>query len=104
MDSSKAQKAKSTAKARKKQHAQPHLAGLERERQAKKSSPHINALARERHMREGSSARVTGNLTPEITAPQIALQTPTVNPYHMMGTMAPTYYNPGNVVGGGYNL
>ena len=35
-----------------------------------------------------------GPLNPEIQASQIALQTPTTNPYHMMGAMAPKVYNP----------
>jgi hypothetical protein len=39
-------------------------------------------------------------LNPEIQSPQIDLQTPTVNPYHMMGTMNPNVYNPGNLVSG----
>ena len=90
MDPSKAKKAKATAKSRKKQ-SNPHLAALAHERQ-------------QRQQQAGFATGVTGNITPEITAPQIALQTPTVNPYHMMGAMAPNYYNPGNVVGGGYNL
>jgi hypothetical protein len=42
----------------------------------------------------------TGPLDPEIQANQIALQTPTTNPYHMMGAMPPNVYSPGNLVGG----
>jgi hypothetical protein len=82
MDSSKAKKAKAVSKSRK---AQTAAAGTEQQRQLGVPS---NA--------------VTGKITPEVTAPQIALQTPTVNPYHMMGTMPPNYYNPGNVISGGY--
>jgi hypothetical protein len=41
-----------------------------------------------------------GPLNPEIQAAQIALQTPTTNPYHMMGAMAPNVYSPGNLISG----
>ena len=41
-----------------------------------------------------------GPLNPEIQASQIALQTPTTNPYHMMGAMAPNVYSPGNLISG----
>jgi len=82
MDSSKAKKAKAASKSRK---TQAGAAGLEQAR-----------------LLGAPSNSVTGKITPEITAPHIAMQTPTVNPYHMMGAMPPNYYNPGNVIGGGY--
>jgi hypothetical protein len=41
-----------------------------------------------------------GSLNPEIQANRIDLQTPTVNPYHMMGAMPPNVYSPGNLVSG----
>ena len=91
MDSSKAKKAKSKAESRKKQPDKKH------------ANPHLTALARERQQQQaGALTSVTGGITPEVTAPQIALQTPTVNPYHMMGAMAPNMYSPGNVIRGGF--
>lgn len=82
MDSSKAKKAKSKAKARTKQKTE--------------NSSQLAALQQQQ-----LAAQV---LTPEIQAQQIAMQdrTSTVNPYHRMGPMPNNYYNPGNVIGGGY--
>lgn len=42
------------------------------------------------------------NLDPEIQASIVAMQPPTVNPYHAMGTLAPTMYSAGNMLPG-YN-
>jgi len=84
MNSSKAKKAKAVSKSRKAQEAA------------------VRAEQQRRSALSPVAASVTGGITPEITAAQIALQTPTVNPYHMMGAMPPNYYNPGNVIGGGY--
>ena len=82
MDSSKAKKAKSKAKARTKQSA--------------------SSAAQQQALQQvlGASA----GITPEVQAQQIAMQdqTATVNPYHRMGMLPNNYYNPGNVVGGGY--
>jgi len=80
MDSSKAKKAKSKAKARTKQ-----------------TTAEMQQLAM---MQE---AMAGGGITPEIQAQQIAMQDQTsmVNPYHRMGQMPNNYYSPGNVIGGG---
>jgi hypothetical protein len=42
-------------------------------------------------------------IDPEIQARNVSLQPADgyVNPYHAMGTMAPTRYNPGNMINGG---
>jgi hypothetical protein len=84
MDSSKAKKAKSKAKAR--------------TRQAASADAQQQQLALVQSMMPG------GGINPEIQAQQIAMQdqTATVNPYHHMGMLPNNYYNPGNVVGGGY--
>jgi K+-transporting ATPase c subunit len=42
-------------------------------------------------------------IDPEIQSSQIDMQTPTVNPYHAMGSMAPMMYAPGNMLPG-YNF
>ena len=84
MDSSKAKKAKSKAKARTKQKV---------------------ADDAQQAAQLGAMQQLTAQgLTPEIQAQQIAMQdkTQTVNPYHRMGQMPNNYYNPGNVVGGGF--
>jgi hypothetical protein len=84
MDSSKAKQAKSKAKARTKQKA---------------------ADAVQQAAQLGAMQQLAGRgLTPEIQAQQIAMQdkTQTVNPYHQMGQLPNNYYNPGNVVGGGF--
>lgn len=81
MDSSKAKKAKSKAKARTNQ-----------------TDAEMQQLAMLQEAMAG------GGINPEIQAQQIAMQDQTamVNPYHRMGQMPNNYYNPGNVVGGGY--
>jgi hypothetical protein len=86
MDSSKAKKAKSKAKSRTKQAAV----------NAAQQAAQLSALQQQQMAARG--------LTPEIQAQQIAMQdkTQTVNPYHRMGQMPNNYYNPGNVVGGGF--
>ena len=76
MDSSKAKKAKAKAK---KVKADPNL------------------LAAAAMMAQQAQQ---GPLNPEIQARQIALQTPTTNPYHMMGTMPPNVYSTGNLING----
>lgn len=87
MDSSKAKKAKTKAKARTKA-SQNNAAQQQMLQQA--------AL-------QGMAAQ-SGGINPEVQAQQIAMQnqTQTVNPYHRMGSMPPNLYNPGNVVHGGY--
>lgn len=84
MDSSKAKKAKSKAKARTRATSQ--------------------AQAQAGQMPPGQGVFTTGGINPEIQAQQVAMQnqTQTFNPYHRMGAMQPTVYNPGNVVSGGY--
>ena len=89
MDSSKAKQAKSKAKARTKQKA----AGADQQQ--------LGAL----HQQLAAQGRIPGTgLTPEIQAQNIAMQnmTQTTNPYHDMGMKPNNYYNPGNMVGGGY--
>lgn len=39
-------------------------------------------------------------INPEVQAAAISLQPQAVNPYHMMGSMPPNMYSPGNLVGG----
>ena len=89
MDSAKAKQAKSKAKARTKQKSGGDAATA------------TAALALQQHAMHSPGGQ-PGMIRPEIQAAQIAMQTPTVNPYHMMGAMPPNYYNPGNVIGGGY--
>jgi hypothetical protein len=86
MDSSKAKQAKSKAKARTKQ----------KTANSAQQAAQMEALQQQQMAAQG--------LTPEIQAQQIAMQdqTSTVNPYHRMGQMPNNYYNPGNVIGGGY--
>jgi hypothetical protein len=86
MDSSKAKQAKSKAKARTKQKAADSA----------QQAAQMGALQQQQAAGQG--------LTPEIQAQNIAMQdkTSTVNPYHAMGMKPNNYYNPGNVVGGGY--
>jgi hypothetical protein len=86
MDASKAKKAKSKAKARTKQ----------KTKNSAQQAAELGALQQQQMAAQG--------LTPEIQAQQIAMQdrTSTVNPYHRMGPMPNNYYNPGNVIGGGY--
>ena len=90
MDSSKAKQAKSKAKARTKQ----------------KATSDAQQAAQQGALQQlAAQGRIPGTgLTPEIQAQQIAMQdkTQTVNPYHAMGMKPNNYYNPGNVVGGGY--
>lgn len=50
----------------------------------------------------GMQAMAASGLDPEIQASRSDLQPPTVNPYHAMGTMAPTMYSAGNMLPG-YN-
>lgn len=50
----------------------------------------------------GMKAMMAGGLDPEIQAPIADMQPPTVNPYHAMGSMAPTMYSAGNMLPG-YN-
>jgi len=98
MDSSKAKQAKSKAKARtaatkQKQQAQATPQGQQQ------ADPIAAA-----HLAMLSQGVTSGAVTPEVQAQQIAMQdkTQTVNPYHAMGMKPNNYYNPGNVVGGGY--
>jgi hypothetical protein len=93
MDPSKARKAKSKAKART---AQKTFDDKQRQQQRPEDALYNEMAAQGRTPGSG--------LTPEIQAQQIAMQdaTQTVNPYHRMGMMPPNYYNPGNVVGGGF--
>jgi hypothetical protein len=90
MDSSKAKQAKSKAKARTKQSAK------NQEQSEMMGALQMAALQQ--------AAAAGGNINPEIQAHQIAMQdkTATVNPYHNMGMLPNNYYNPGNVIGGGY--
>ena len=88
MDTAKAKKAKAKAEAQKAQSApgaQPNI------------DPNALAIAIHQHVQN----HAPGSITPEITAHQIALQTPTVNPYHMMGSMPANIYSPGNIIHGG---
>lgn len=39
-------------------------------------------------------------IDPEVQSSEIDMQTPTTNPYHAYGRMAPTVYDPDNRVGG----
>jgi hypothetical protein len=43
-------------------------------------------------------------INPEVQASNVAMQnvTQTVSPYRELGAKQPNYYNPGNMVGGGY--
>jgi hypothetical protein len=92
MDSSKAKKAKSKAQSRK-----SAVAADEQQ------SPLQSVLMQQQqHRALMQEAGHLMPLTPEVQAKQIAMQTPTVNPYHIMGTVVPNMYNPGNVVHGGY--
>lgn len=94
MDTAKAQQAKTKAKARKQQTAGAMQGDL-----AAQSNIDPNALAMV--MQQHAQNQSSGDIVPEITAHQIALQTPTVNPYHRMGTMPANVYSPGNIVHGG---
>ena len=51
---------------------------------------------------EAMQAQHTGGMpiNPEVQAAAISLQPQAVNPYHMMGSMPPNVYSPGNLVGG----
>jgi hypothetical protein len=86
MNSSKAKQAKSKAKARTKQ----------------KTADSAQQAAQMAALQQQQMA--AQELTPEIQAHQIAMQdrTSTVYPYHRIGPMPNNYYNPGNVIGGGY--
>ena len=86
MNPSKAKQAKSKAKARTKQKAADTA----------QQAAQLGAMQQQQMAAQG--------LTPEIQAQNIAMQdrTSTVNPYHPMGMKPNNYYNPGNVVGGGY--
>lgn len=48
----------------------------------------------------GMQAMAAMGIDPEIQSPVADMQPPTVNPYHAMGTMAPTVYSVGNLVPG----
>ena len=50
----------------------------------------------------GMKAAAGMGIDPEVQAPVADMQPPTVNPYHAMGTMAPTMYAAGNMLPG-YN-
>jgi hypothetical protein len=85
MDAKKAKTAKTKAKARS---SQKKASANQAEQQ--QANAQMIALAQS----QGAG------INPEIQAQQIALQTPTTNPYHMMGAMAPTSYRYGNMVDG----
>jgi hypothetical protein len=46
------------------------------------------------------AAAAAAGINPEVQSPRIDMQPPTVNPYHSMGSMAPTLYAPGNMLPG----
>jgi len=86
MDATKAKKAKSKAKARSRQKA----TGAE------------SAAAQQMALQQ--MAMQGGGINPEIQASNVSMQnlTQTVSPYRDLGAKSPNYYNPGNMVGGGY--
>ena len=91
MDSSKAKKAKTKAKAAKEKQTQNRAATQQAAGNA------YNMMA--------SQGQIPGTgIVPEVQAQQIAMQdrTQTVSPYRNLGPKPNNYYNPGNVVGGGY--
>lgn len=85
MDSKKAGKAKTKAKARSRQTTD-----------GSKEAAHALAM----HQLASQMA----GINPEVQASNVAMQnvTQTVSPYRELGAKQPNYYNPGNVVGGGY--
>ena len=70
-------------------------------KKAVKKSESRKQMAEAANMMAGMQA--TSGIDPEIQSPQIDLQPATVNPYHAMGSMAPTMYAPGNMLPG-YNF
>lgn len=85
MDPKKAKKAKTKAKARSRQKTD-----------GSKEARHALAMQQ--------MAAHSGNINPEVQASNVSMQnvTQTVNPYRELGAKQPNYYNPGNMVGGGY--
>jgi hypothetical protein len=65
-------------------------------KKAKSKAEHVKAVA------EAMQAQHIGGtpVNPEVQAAAISLQPQAVNPYHMMGSMPPNVYSPGNLVGG----
>ena len=92
MDSSKAKQAKSKAQSRK------ASAPVDEQNSPLQSM----LMQQQQHRALMQEAGHLLPLTPEIQAQNIAMQPPTVNPYHMMGALDPNMYNPGNVTHGGY--
>ena len=71
-------------------------------KKAVKKSESRKQMAEAANIIAGMQAAAAG-IDPEIQSPQIDMQTPTVNPYHAMGSMAPMTYAPGNMLPG-YNF
>lgn len=65
-------------------------------KKAKSKAKQVKAVA------EAMQAQHFGGtpINPEVQAAAISLQPQAVNPYHMMGSMPPNVYSPGNLVGG----
>ena len=65
-------------------------------KKAKSKAKQVKAVA------EAMQAQHAGGtpVNPEVQASAISLQPQAVNPYHMMGSMPPNVYSPGNLVGG----
>ena len=95
MDTVKAQKSKTKAKELKQQTEQ----GMQ---SMPGATPNIDPTALQLAIHQHVQNHAPGSITPEITAHQIALQTPTVNPYHNMGTVPANLYSPGNLIHGGF--
>lgn len=73
-------------------------------KKAVKKSESRKQMAEAANMMATMQAAAAGaGIDPEIQSPQIDMQTPTVNPYHAMGSMAPMMYAPGNMLPG-YNF
>jgi len=87
MDHNKAKKAKTKAKA----HGTKKKSSPEQVAQQQAATAQMMAMSQQQGQ---------GFINPEVQAQQISLQTPTTNPYHMMGAMAPTAYRYGNMVDG----
>jgi hypothetical protein len=96
MDSSKAKKAKSKATAQQ--------AAKKKRTQSERDANSSQAMGNAYDMM-ASQGKIPGTgIVPEVQAQQIAMQdrTQTVSPYRNLGPKPNNYYNPGNVVGGGY--
>jgi hypothetical protein len=95
MDSAKAKQAKTKAKAHAANKMQSDAVNNPQamEQMVMQEQQHRQLMAQAGHLLP---------INPEVQASQISLQTPTINPYHVMGSVPANYYNPGNVINGGF--